>query len=224
MWTSFFCIKSGAVAIVSLIFARYFGSILISDLDINTNVDSDYRIKLLAITAIIGCSSLNIIGVEWVAKVQRAFLVSKIAAIAFVMLMGLYSATFGGTWPIALENLQNIYYIPPVDEISLFDVLAYFPTVGVAVVAALWAYAGFHILNYVAEELINPQKNIPISIVVSLTIVIICYVTANLSYFLVLPMEVIITSPAVAITVAQEVWGYWAAIVTALLGKCMIVK
>lgn len=217
IWGSFFCIKSGTIAIMSLIFARYLGSIILSDLDL-TQLDYDYRIKLLAISAVILVTSVNILGASWVSKIQRIFLFCKFFAIFFVLLMAFYFVLFEDL-KIAKENFEKMIEFPELDTISLYSVLFYIPTFGAGIVTAIWAYSGFNCLNMVSEEIINPQQTIPISIITSLSIVIFCYLIANISYLLVLPIDIVENSSAIAIEMATKVWGYWAAALTSLLGE-----
>ncbi len=60
---------------------------------------------------------------------------------------------------------------------------------GVAVICGLFAYDGWNNLNFVTEELINPDVNMPRALFISIPVVIACYVMANLSYFAVLPLD-----------------------------------
>ena len=210
VWACFVVIKTGAAAITSLIFARYFGSVILSDLDVQGNIDADYRIKMLAIAALTAAVGLNIVGTKWVSKVQRVFFVCKLFAITCVCVMGTYSVVLGDTQDIAWENLEDVWYVAPGEEMSPWSVFLYMGSFGSAVIASLWAYEGFNTLNFVAGEIKNPQRNIPISIIIAVAIVVICYVSANVAYFAMLPKEVVISSRAVAISAANEVWGEWA--------------
>lgn len=163
-----------------------------------------------------GTTALNIIGIEWVAKAQKFFLFTKISAIVLICIIALYSILFGETRQIAIDNFENIFQ-SPVPSLDLFDLFRYVTNIGSAVIVALWAYDGFDTLNMITEEVIEPQKNLPISIICGMGLVVICYLFVNIAYFLVLPISVLMESQAVAITVAYNVWGYWASILTALL-------
>ncbi|VDP89819.1 unnamed protein product [Echinostoma caproni] len=55
-----------------------------------------------------------------------------------------------------------------------------------------WAFAGWNYLNFLTGEVKNPAKNLPIIIIISLTIVTIIYLLANVAYLAVLsPFEVL---------------------------------
>lgn len=216
VWACLICLKSGSLSIIAIIFARYFGSVILPELDVTSNIDEDYRIKLLAIAALIGATSINIVGINWVAKVQKIFLFTKVGSIILICIIGLYSITFGDTREIAMDNFTNIFS-SPLPSYGIMDIFLYITNIGSAVIVALWAYDGFDTLNMLTEEVIEPQKNLPISIIFGMALVAVCYLFVNIAYFLILPANVLMYSQAVAISAAYNVWGYWAAVVIAIL-------
>src|SRR5262249_55198962 len=64
-------------------------------------------------------------------------------------------------------------------------------------IGAMWAYNGWNEVTYVAGEVKRPERNLPVAIIVGITIVISLYVFVNASYFYVLtPVEVASISPS----------------------------
>jgi APA family basic amino acid/polyamine antiporter len=59
----------------------------------------------------------------------------------------------------------------------------------------------------VAEEIREPQRNVPRALTIGMLIIIFVYVGANLSYHLVLPMQAVKNSPAVAADVSRILLG-----------------
>jgi APA family basic amino acid/polyamine antiporter len=96
--------------------------------------------------------------------------------------------------------------------------------VGVALVAVLWAYEGWHDVSFAAGELKDPQRNFPRAAIGGVAIVIALYLLANLAYLSVLtPPEIAATDkPALlAMTRVTGVWGgkiLTAAILCSMLG------
>lgn len=59
------------------------------------------------------------------------------------------------------------------------------PNIGLIALAFLqgsFAYGGWNFLNYVTEELVDPHKNLPRAIFISIPLVTFVYVFANVAY------------------------------------------
>jgi basic amino acid/polyamine antiporter, APA family len=81
---------------------------------------------------------------------------------------------------------------------------------GAAMLGALWAYNGWNEVTYVAEEVKNPQRNLPLALIGGLGVIAILYVSVNAAYFYVLsPTEVagVPASSSVATAVIARVLG-----------------
>jgi basic amino acid/polyamine antiporter, APA family len=76
-----------------------------------------------------------------------------------------------------------------------------------ALVAGLFAFGGWHMVTYAAEETNEPEKTIPRALVVGVLIVTACYVALNAAYFHVLAPDVIAKSTRVAADAADAVLG-----------------
>ena len=68
-----------------------------------------------------------------------------------------------------------------------FEKLDFLPSIGPASIGltafnGLWNYDGWNQLNFVAEEIKEPMKNLPRAILISMPIVVIVYVLMNVSY------------------------------------------
>ena len=90
---------------------------------------------------------------------------------------------------IFFSNLQNPmrYTESSVSRLSL------------AFYSGLFSYAGWNYLNFITEELKDPNKNLPRAIYISMPLVTLVYVLANVAYFAVLSTSEILASDAVAV-------------------------
>lgn len=59
---------------------------------------------------------------------------------------------------------------------------------GLAMLAALWAYDGWNNLPMAAGEVKNPERNLPLSLILGVLLVLVIYCLINLGYFLALPL------------------------------------
>ena len=71
--------------------------------------------------------------------------------------------------------------------------------IGYAFYGGLWAYDGWNNLNYAVEELDNPLRNLPRSIMLGLPLVIVCYIMVIIAYLTVMTLGELSESSAVAV-------------------------
>ena len=76
-----------------------------------------------------------------------------------------------------------------------------------ALLAVLWAYNGWHQVTPVAEEIKNPQKNIPWALITGMGILILLYVSANVAYHGVFSLEDLALQKNVASSMIDRIIG-----------------
>src|SRR3712207_3732845 len=203
-WAMFWSMHTGIIAALSMIFARYVAHFLPL---------GDGALRLVAVAAIVVLSALNYVSVRQGSAVQTAFTVVKVGAIAGVIALGAAYA-LGALAPAA----------PPTPTATGELARAVVPSWGAfvtALVAALFAYGGWHMVTYVAGETVDPARTIPRALVVGTLVVTACYVGVNAAYVAVLPLETVVSSPRVAADFADAVLGAGGA---ALLSALVIVS
>lgn len=199
-WTNFAVLKTGSQAIISIVFARYFGSVLFN-LDLKTqNLDADPRLKALAVSALLLLTTVNCIGVRWGAAVQVIFTALKLLALGGVIVAGLADLFDGGLAHFSLP-ITNVVNLPPM---STLDFISAF---GAAMITCLFAYDGWNNLNYVTEELQDPERNLPRAIILGSLGVMAVYVLVNIAYLAVLTPQEMVASKAVARDLALRTIG-----------------
>jgi basic amino acid/polyamine antiporter, APA family len=89
---------------------------------------------------------------------------------------------------------------------------------GAAMLGAMWAYNGWNEVTYVAEEVKDPRRNLPLALIGGIGVIASLYIFVNVAYFYVLtPTEVaaVPASSAVATEVITRILGSGAAILMA---------
>jgi APA family basic amino acid/polyamine antiporter len=180
-WAMFWCMHSGIVAAIAVVLARYVGFFVPL---------GDGGVRIVAIGAILILSIINVIGVQQGSTVQTFFTVAKVVAIVILLVMVVAFAPHRPT-----EHLTQA--TPPT---TLRDFV-------LAMVAGLFAYGGWHMVTYAAEETREPQKTIPRALVIGIAIVTLCYLGLNAAYVSVLPIDQVIHSQRIAADVAAAVAG-----------------
>jgi APA family basic amino acid/polyamine antiporter len=177
-WTLVLVIATGAIAAVAVTFANYV--LAIAGL-------SDRLTVPLAVGTIVLLAGINYVGVRPAAITQNVFTILKLAALAALIAAGLFLA-----FPAAS------YRLLPSSTVSSF---------GAALVPILFTYGGWQQTNFIAEEIIEPEKNLPRALVLGVAIVVAVYLLANLAYLRVLGVVGLAESTAPAAQVMLGVLG-----------------
>jgi basic amino acid/polyamine antiporter, APA family len=127
---------------------------------------------------------INVLGVIWGGRVQGITTIAKAGFLAGVAALPFAMAFFGHA-PLEPANLASV--VTPKQTLLSTQFAA-------ALLGVLWAYNGWEALGSVAEEIRDPQKNIPRALFGGLGILIVLYVSANIAYHVALPMEKIVSS------------------------------
>ncbi|XP_058809097.1 Y+L amino acid transporter 2 [Phymastichus coffea] len=175
-------------AIMGLTFAQY----VLQPFFTNCNIP-DEAIRLLAAVTICFLTFINCYDVKETSKMQNIFMFAKVGALVIIILAGLTWLFMGNT-----ENFQNAFE----------NTNATPGKVAVAFYSGIFSYSGWNYLNFMTEELKNPYVNLPRAIYISLPLVTLIYVLANVAYLAVLTPTAIIASNAIAVTFGDKLLGY----------------
>ncbi len=130
-------------------------------------------IKLVAIAMIVILSGINYRGVKAGSIVQNIFMVAKTLPLVLILFLGIF---MGNQKPsLGLAGATGSSFS------GIIGMIAF------ATVATLWAYDGWTNLNAVAEEIKEPKKNLPLSIIIAISSVTVLYVLFNFAIYRVLP-------------------------------------
>jgi basic amino acid/polyamine antiporter, APA family len=196
-WTLFLVIQSGTIAAVAVAFAKFTAIFVpaLSEKNILLAI-GNFKIsaaQLFAILSIVVLTAVNMRGVKEGKRVQDIFTVSKLIALFGLVIVGMIigrnevatTANFADFWTASWTRVSDGNVITR----ETLSGLAIAAAVGVAMVGSVFSSDAWNNITFTAGEVINPKKNIPLSLALGTATVTFIYITANLAYILVLPVQ-----------------------------------
>lgn len=164
-WALLFMIESGAMAAVGMTFAEYAVRLVTGEPQASALIGAG-GVRGVAIGAIVFLSIINYLGVIPGSRLLNVFVVLKVAALAVLIAAGLF---YSGV----LDAAQQVAAPGSTGTLTAF---------GAALIPIVFAYGGWQNANYVAEEIRDPKRILPICLLLGTTIVALVYVTINVAY------------------------------------------
>lgn len=185
-WTDFWICQTGSIAALGLGFATYLAPLF--------NI-TGIGVSLIAVGVVVILSLINMLGVNQGSIVSTILLIVKLIVIFFIIGAGLFYNGGSG------------------DPISFaFKGESFIGAISMAVVAALWAFDGWTSVCMVAEEIKEPQKNIPRAVTISLLGITLLYLLFNFVILKLLPANVIVASENPTFNAVEMMFGSKAAV------------
>lgn len=212
-WTLFLVIQTGTIAAVGVAFGKFLGifvpsisssnwlvhiahvppirigSMVLGNMEVGINTQN-----LIAILIIVLLSVVNIFGVKLGAVLQNIFTVTKTAALlGFIVLGALLghnalalAANFGKNfWHNAGLHSLHPVQVGVGGPVVLCGVVV---IVAIAQVGSLFSADAWNNVTFTAAEVRNPQRNLPLSLLIGTGTVILLYILTNFVYLAVLPL------------------------------------
>lgn len=211
-WTLFLVIQTGTIAAVGVAFGKFLGvffpsisshswiaglhwvapkwhigPMMLGGMDVGLNTQN-----LMAILLVIALSIINIFGVKTGAAIQNIFTSAKVAALLGLILVGLFkgreavalAANFGANF---WHNLHGMHALRvgsngPIAMVGALTIVA------VAQTGSLFSADAWNNVTFTAGEVINPKRNLPLSLAIGTGTVIALYVACNFVYLNILPL------------------------------------
>jgi amino acid transporter len=179
-WVEFWIIRSASIAALAAMFAEGLHDVLRQSLH-EPEVFTFWQRQLLAVATIGVLAAVNCLGSRVGGGLQIVVTTVKVGSILGIIALPwlILALVDQPAHPPKLSNLGTIW---PADW-SAFDSGKF----GAALVGVLWAYHGWMNIGPIAEEVRHPQRNIPLALLGGVTLLIVIYLGANVSYSLVIP-------------------------------------
>ena len=196
-WTVFTVIQTGTIAAVAVAFTK-FTAVFIPALNPENTWFSLGPVKFslgkfYAIGSLILLTWINSRGVQTGKWIQNVLTSTKLIALFGLILLGIgfgiargtLTANFTDIWSAtktAVDPVTNAVSVTPIVGTALL--LAF----GVSMIGSLFSADSWNNVTFIAGEIKNPRRNIPLSLFLGTLIVTSLYALANFAYLAVLPL------------------------------------
>ena len=186
-WTDFAIIGTASVAALSFIFSHTINSLIElpnpfahwEHISIGNFIHpfADSGIKILAISTIVLLTWVNYRGVKESGTMNNIFTSAKIFGLLILIILGLF-------------------YVSPANQGSVTNAVensyqggTFFSAFFLVMLNVLWAYDGWVDISFVTGEIKNPKRNVPLAILIGVSIAMFLYVLVNYAYMHVLSLD-----------------------------------
>jgi len=205
-WMLFSVANGGTIAALSVASAAYMGQIapLISQQHIVLSVlgITLTRTHVVGLFLIVVLTYVNVVGLRWGALLQNLSTWTKFAAMAAFVVLGL--AIGNGHWAnFNPHGVSLTMSLSPGQFIS---------AMGIGLIAVFWAYDGWVYITWVAGEVKEPRRNVPLAMVLGILAVGAIYIAMNVTYVYAMPLSEIAKHETIAHAAAAALFSPGAAV------------
>ena len=205
-WMLFAVANGGSIAALSVASAAYLGQVIpfVSQGHVVFSLFgmAITRAHLLGLVLIAILTWVNVVGLRWGALLQNVSTWTKFTAMAAFVLLG---------FAIGKGNWANFH----TSDVSLsagLGVGGLISALGVGLIAVFWAYDGWVYITWVAGEVKDPRRNVPLAMVLGVLAVGAIYIAMNVTYLYAMPVNEIAAHETIAHAAAAALFSPGAAV------------
>ncbi len=194
-WCLFLLVRPAAVGALATAFA------------ISLPIDDGW--KLVVSMSTIGVLAwVNVMGVVWGGRMQNLTTLIKVSFLSAIILL---------PWVVGAADPVNFSTTLGVSEtgVTLSNFMA-------ALLAVMFAYNSWHEVTPLAEEIKEPQRNLPWALLMGVGFLTILYVGANIAYHSVLTMSEVVSEKNSAKAVMDHIFGPVGGTIMTVLVMCSV--
>jgi basic amino acid/polyamine antiporter, APA family len=200
-WASFFAGFSAPIAAVALAFSEYLGHFDSRFLEEKAHVlvgSGEWTLQFGSAQAV-ACSLiafftfLNLLGIQRAARVQNVLTALKVAVVAAFVVFA-FSVGHGDPANFTRTAVRNVQ-TPVAAQFAISMFWIYF------------AYSGWNAATYVAEELRQPARTLPVALAIGTALVAVLYIVLNVAFIYGAPLEDMKGREAVGAFTASRLFG-----------------
>jgi APA family basic amino acid/polyamine antiporter len=212
-WTLLLVIQTGTIAAVAVGFARYTGvlipwfsesSYLIPPIRIGGYALSLSTAQLLGLAMIALLTYMNTRGLRLGKLVQNIFTTAKTGALIALIVLGIIVGIRSGA---GAENFKDFWTLRGGLQdvgagLTAATAFGLFVGICVAQTQSLFSADAWNNITFTAGEVVDPRRNVPLSLAFGTFLVIGLYLLANVAYLATLPFAAIQNAPSDRVAVA----------------------
>ncbi|MBS1495750.1 MAG: amino acid permease [Bacteroidetes bacterium] len=225
-WSFFAVIQTATIAAVGVAFSKFAGYFIpaleLNDANILLHIGSlkIYPAQLVSIALIIFLTYINTKGIKGGKMIQTTFTVIKLLSLFGLIIFGLLLAAKSSIWQ---ANWADAWAMKErgADGSIIGGVAgsAILGAIAASMVGSIFSSDAWNNVTFIAGEVRNPKRNIGLSLFLGTLIVTLIYVTVNIMYISVLPLQDIASAAQdrVAVTASTQIFGSIGAYVIAVM-------
>jgi APA family basic amino acid/polyamine antiporter len=214
-WSFFSVIQTGTIAAVGVAFSKFAGyffpSLEMTDANILLQMGflKIYPAQVLSIATIILLTYINTKGVQSGKMIQSTFTITKLASLFGLIGFGFLLASKASIWDANWANAWEMKTIASDNSTTPIFGVAILGAIAASMVGSIFSSDAWNNVTFIAGEIKNPKRNIGLSLFLGTLIVTVIYISANLMYLSVLPLNEIANAPAdrVAVAASNVIFG-----------------
>ncbi|XP_048829594.1 asc-type amino acid transporter 1-like isoform X1 [Brienomyrus brachyistius] len=196
LWSAVLIMYPTTLAVIALTFSNYVLQ------PVFPNCMPPYMAtRMLSTACLLLLTWVNCSSVRWATRIQDVFTVGKLLALGLIIVVGLVQILQGHYEGLRPQVAFEFSRTPSVGQVAL------------AFLQASFAFSGWNFLNYVTEEVVDPRRNLPRAIYISIPLVTFVYTLTNIAYFSSMSPEELLASNAVAVTFGEKLLGMFSSII-----------
>ncbi|XP_026340078.2 asc-type amino acid transporter 1 [Ursus arctos] len=192
LWSAVLIMYPTSLAVISMTFSNY----VLQPVFPNC-IPPATASRALSMACLMLLTWVNSSSVRWATRIQDIFTGGKLLALSLIIGVGFVQIFQGHFEELRPSNAFDFWMTPSVGHLAL------------AFLQGSFAFSGWNFLNYVTEELVDPRKNLPRAIVISIPLVTSVYTFTNIAYFTAMSPQELLASNAVAVTFGEKLLGYF---------------
>jgi basic amino acid/polyamine antiporter, APA family len=199
-WSFFSVIQTGTIAAVAVAFAKFTGYFIPAFRATPENIlftvgpFAVNKAQLLGIMIIIVLTYINTRGIKEGKMIQTTFTISKLLSLFGLIIFGFLLAKesfWSANWETGMHAQEVIDKAATATTVSWRDIsgVALMGAIAASMVGSVFSSDAWNNVTFIASEIKNPKRNIGLSLFLGTLLVSIIYISTNLMYLHVLPLN-----------------------------------